>query len=99
MIARFQCKSECGGILGGLENLWRERHIPARKRLTMDYWICFECLEKYEVAESHDHESKLGICPMCLEYRNLIKAEPLKETGKQGGNYAIATESNQNQDR
>ena len=51
-----------------------------------EYWICFECLEKYEVAESHDHESKLGICPMCLEYRNLVKTEPLKESGiKQEG--------------
>ena len=46
-------------------------------------WICPECLEKYRIEpENHlDQDCKLGICPMCHEYRNLIKAEPLKESG------------------
>ena len=47
----------------------------------MEEWICPECLEKYEIGESHEHKCKMGICPMCREYRNLVKAEPLKETG------------------
>ena len=46
----------------------------------MEEWICPECMEKYEIGQE-GHDEQLGICPMCHEYRNLVKAEPLKETG------------------
>ena len=45
-----------------------------------ELWICPECLEKYNLDEAPGGECKMGICPMCHEYRNLVKAEPLKET-------------------
>jgi len=80
--------------LGGLENLWRERHIPARKRLTMEkgYWICRDCAGVYHIPLDTSNTSrigsgrihlvsKMGICPMCGYNRQLYKAEPLKETG------------------
>ena len=47
----------------------------------MENWICPECLETYKIDEAPGGECKRGICPMCYEYRNLVKAEPLKETG------------------
>ena len=47
-----------------------------------EQWFCPECMDKYEIEENHEHECKLGLCPMCLEYRNLVKAEPLKESGE-----------------
>ena len=58
----------------------------------MEYWICPECLDKYNLTEKRAHsigagpfvpDQKMGICPMCKEYRILIKAEPLKESGIQ----------------
>ena len=47
----------------------------------MENWICPECLEKYEIEEQSGGGHKMGICPMCKEYRHLVKAEPLKESG------------------
>ena len=53
-----------------------------------ELWICPECLEKYDIKEKRVlkigtgafvSEQKMGICPMCHEYRNLVKVEPLPE--------------------
>jgi rubrerythrin len=74
-------------------HLKRGEHNPARKCSEMEeYWVCPECLDKYDIKEKRVYEigggpfiedSKMGICPMCSEYRILLKAEPLKESGSE----------------
>lgn len=71
----------------------------------MENWICPECCDKYDIKEERVYkigagpfvpDSQTGICPMCSEYRILVKTEPLEESGtepeleKQEGNYVIA---------
>ena len=78
--------------MGAFRGDWRESTFRQESVLTMEteLWICPECLEKYDIKEKRVlkigtgafvSEQKMGICPMCHEYRNLIKAEPLKESG------------------
>ena len=60
-----------------------------------ELWICPECLEKYEIEEEPGGGSQLGKCPMCKEYRNLLKTEPLKETEttKEGAEWLLQAQS------
>lgn len=60
------------------------------------YWICRDCAGVYHVPlDTSNHStigtgrvhliSKMGPCPMCSEFRQLVKAELIETTGKQEG--------------
>lgn len=57
----------------------------------IEFWICQDCAGVYHIPLDTNHRakdrmgrmyliSKTGICPMCSEFRQLVKAEPLEKT-------------------
>ena len=72
----------------------------------MGYWICRDCAGVYHVPLDTSNfsrigsgrihlVSKMGICPMCGNDRQLLKAEPLKEseTTKEGAEWVSQVQS------